>query len=341
MKRIMPAVGGIFFAAFSVAIVVFLLSLSWSALSRIFPENIVNQLFGLANFDFAALGWLLCFIYVAKGSAQRPIAFVMFMVSLLGTLVIVALEIGLSTGWFEMASVMTPLSILLTVMTFLHMAAIYLFHLNDPEVAARIESESDKDAIIDQAQKDTTEALNVLRPGLARQLAQSQVAAALRDLGLPAVVDGVSYALDDPAPASDLAAKPHQEKAREAGAEPTGVKPGLMDWQGWNLFGGRKDEPGHVPAFVVEPESEDGFSLAGIGDRDVMGYGHFKEWNGERWLHTGNWYRSSYQDFKEFAVGRSSKELYPEWYADEWRAMCDNLVLDQVLPIPNAISPQA
>jgi apolipoprotein N-acyltransferase len=190
MKRIMPYVGKILFALFMMAAVVFLLSLSWSALNKIFPDSVVNQIFGLAMFDVAALAWLLAFIYVAQGFNQRSISLVLFGVSLIGTISLVGLEIALSTGWLAYADIAIPLAILLMVMVAGHVTAIYLMHLFDPDVASKIERRADLDQILAQAQTDATAELDRLRPVLAREIAQGMVDEAKRELGFLPVVDG-------------------------------------------------------------------------------------------------------------------------------------------------------
>ena len=86
MKRIMPYVGKILFSLFMLGAIAFLLSLSWSALSKVFPDSVVNQAFGLIMFDVAALAWLMAFIYVAKGFQQRGLSLTMSVISLIGTL---------------------------------------------------------------------------------------------------------------------------------------------------------------------------------------------------------------------------------------------------------------
>jgi hypothetical protein len=190
MKRIMPHVGKLVFAGFMLGVVVFLLSLSWSALSKIFPDSFINQVFGLVNFDIAALAWLLGFIYVAKGFTQRSIALVMFIVSVVGTISLVSIEIALSTGWMAYAAVVVPLSILMTVMLAGHVVATYFFHLSAPDVASEIERQADMDGIYDQAQKDASAELDRLRPELAQELARGMVDSVRRDLGYVPVKGG-------------------------------------------------------------------------------------------------------------------------------------------------------
>ena len=213
MKRILPTVGNIFFTLFVAAIIGFLVSLSWSAMSRVFPESLVNQLFGLANFDIAAAAWLLCFIYVARGEAQRGLALVMFGISMIGVVAVVALEVGISTGVIDVAAVMRPLSIVLTVLTVAHVSAAYWFHLNDMDTQRLIEKQADVDQTIQQAQKDAQQAMNTMRPDLAQKLARMYVDDALRELGLwnaaPLVVDGKLSDLPSPAVGQE-AAQPAQ-----------------------------------------------------------------------------------------------------------------------------------
>lgn len=190
MKRVTPYVGKIVFSLFMIGAIIFLLSLSWSALSRVFPDSFINQIFGLAMFDIAALAWLAAFIYVAEGFNQRSISLVMFGISLIGTVSLVGLEIALSTGWLAYADIATPLAILLTVMVAGHVTAIYLMHLFDPDVASKIERRADIDQIIAQAQTDATAELDRLRPILAREIAQGMVDEAKRELGFLPVVGG-------------------------------------------------------------------------------------------------------------------------------------------------------
>ena len=223
MKRVLPWVGRIFFLLFTLAVFVFLLSLSWSALYLVFPGQIVNQLFGLANFDIAALAWLLAYISVSRGMVQRALCLVMFTVSMVGVLAIVAIEIGVSTETMTTDSVMLPLAIAMTVLTFGHVLAIYIYHLFDTDVQAQIEEQVNVDETIAQAEKDAAESLNVLRPEMARTLAADRVASAYRQLGLshpvynsPTVIDAQVKdvpALPAPVPAETVKATKAAESA--------------------------------------------------------------------------------------------------------------------------------
>lgn len=225
MKRIMPHVGKWFFVVFMAAVIGFLLSLSWSALSRVFPTSLVNQLFGLANFDVAAAAWLLCFIYVARGAVQRSLALVMFLVSMVGVVAVVALEVGISTGVLEIAKVMMPLSITLTVLTVAHVGAIYWFHLNDVDTQHLIEKQADVDETIAQGQKDAQMAMNNMRPKMAKILAANYVDEALRELGIidlrRDVIDGT--VADVPRPA--------QKAVQPVAAARPG--PAMPNWRKW------------------------------------------------------------------------------------------------------------
>jgi hypothetical protein len=96
MKKIMPKIAGLLFGAFLVGVFGLVISLTFSALGRIFPNNFGNQLIGLALFDLAALAWGLAFVYKSESTGQYAIAAIGFIVGLAGTVVMIASEVTLS-----------------------------------------------------------------------------------------------------------------------------------------------------------------------------------------------------------------------------------------------------
>src|SRR3990167_3086002 len=93
MKNVMKYVALILFSLFAVAVFALMMSFSFSALGRVYPDNLLNQGMGLVLFDIGALAWLVVFIYKAVGGLQRAGALVCFALDFLGTLGLVAIEV--------------------------------------------------------------------------------------------------------------------------------------------------------------------------------------------------------------------------------------------------------
>lgn len=185
MKRIFPYVASILFFAFLTAVFLLVISLTFSALGRIFPGNLLNQALGLAMFDIAAAVWLGVLIYTASGFWQRAIALLMFAVSFIGTIGMVAAEVVLvnsaalgTPGWLTQAVAYSFITV-----GALHLGAIYAYHISDPETNLKIELQAEKDEVIQQALKDARAAMNERRPELARNIAAGYVQSVYRELG--------------------------------------------------------------------------------------------------------------------------------------------------------------
>ena len=184
MKSIMKGVGAILFAGFAVAMFGLMISLSFAALANIFPTAPINQYLGLVMFDFAALIWLITFLYRAQGSAQRSIAFALFVTSFAGAIGLVALQVRSGAGLLAAGTATNSVSLIFIAMCVSHLAAIYAFHITAPEVRLSIEIRESQDAVISQALTDARAQLDENRPAMARALGQSHFEQARRELGL-------------------------------------------------------------------------------------------------------------------------------------------------------------
>jgi hypothetical protein len=113
----------------------------------------ITPYFALALFDGGALAWLSAFIYKAKGMQQRTTALLMTCLDLAGVLLMVAGRIF--TGGQELTDIPAGLGQAviygLIGATLLNLAAVYYYHLNEPDTVEAIEAQSLEDELTEEA----------------------------------------------------------------------------------------------------------------------------------------------------------------------------------------------
>src|SRR6185369_5885188 len=96
MKKVFASISKFVAAGFSIAVLALLMSLTYGALQRIFPDSFTNQIWGLVMFDIAAMCWALIFVFQSRSVGQYAAAGIGFIVAFVGTLGMVAAEVILS-----------------------------------------------------------------------------------------------------------------------------------------------------------------------------------------------------------------------------------------------------
>lgn len=185
MKKVLANASGIVFAVFGVAILGLLMSLTYSALQRLFPGNFANQIWGLVMFDIAAMCWALAFVFKSETTGQYAAAAIGFATGFIGTLGMVAAEVILASGTAkdptQIAQWMTYGFIIVTV---IHAALLYFHHAAAPDIHEKINVGVARGEIVTEAIKQATSTLEVQKAELALNIHHEIVSQVKRDLGL-------------------------------------------------------------------------------------------------------------------------------------------------------------
>ena len=197
MQKILKPLAGILFTAFIIGMFLLVISLTFSALGRIFPDNFSNQVIGLVLFDLAALCWGLAFVYRSESVFQYGIAALGFLVGLAGTVVMVASEVMLSAS-----NLTTPPDWIGKAMTYgfigaavIHLILGYAHAAASPEVDAQIRLGASQAEITSEAIRQAEQELESHRAALGDAIRPRLVANIKRNLNLP-VSDAEYAALD-------------------------------------------------------------------------------------------------------------------------------------------------
>ena len=230
MKKILPKIAGILFAAFIGGVFLLVISLTFSALGRLFPDNFANQIIGLVLFDLAALAWGLNFVYGSKSTAQYALSALGFLVGLAGTVVMVASEVMLSAqnlttppAWIAQALVygFIAAAVIHLILGYAHAGA-------SPDVDAQIRLGAAQAEITSEAIAQAEQELETRRAALGNVIRPRLVAGIKRNLNLP-ISDAEYEALGD---AEIIEAKP---KSKAQGASVAGIPVTL-----WNAISGKR-----------------------------------------------------------------------------------------------------
>jgi len=187
MKKVLKPLAGILFTAFIVGMFLLVISLTFSALGRIFPDNFTNQIVGLVLFDLAALAWGLAFVYRSESVFQYGIAALGFLVGLAGTVVMVASEVMLSAS-----NLTTPPEWIGKAMTYgfigaavIHLILGYAHAATSPDVDAQIRLGASQAEITSEAIRQAEAELESRRAALGDIIRPRLVAGIKRNLNLP------------------------------------------------------------------------------------------------------------------------------------------------------------
>ena len=155
MKKLSETIGKILFYIFVIAVAGWTASLTLAEMKAILPNDPITPYFALALFDIGALAWLAAWIGHARGLMQRSVSVIMLVIDLGG---VVLLSAGrLLAGGQSMIEV--PASMAAAVIygvigaTLANLAAIYIFHISDPDIMEDIETSILEDTLRAEAMK--------------------------------------------------------------------------------------------------------------------------------------------------------------------------------------------
>ncbi len=184
MKKLVPYIAAFFFAVFVLGIFAAMMFYSWQGLANIFPNDLLGQGFGMLLFDVAALVWFAAMVYRSRSIGQYVVSFIGFLVGLVGTLGLIGIEIGLSSGMLEREAMVKPLTYIFIGVLVGHVVLVYSHHASAPEMAADISLGVEKAKITGRAEEAATRYLTENIEGLARPIAAELIQRVKDDLGL-------------------------------------------------------------------------------------------------------------------------------------------------------------
>jgi len=186
MKKVLGAMSGIIFAVFSIAILGMLMSFTWGALGKLFPDNFVNQMWGMVMFDIAAMCWALAFVFKSSSVGQYAAAGIGFIIAFLGTLLMVTAEVIMGGQTFVQNVNMGQYLVYgFVIVTAIHAALIYLHHASAPEIHEKINIGIARGEITTEAIRQATAELDEQKADLARTISGRISNDVKRDLNLP------------------------------------------------------------------------------------------------------------------------------------------------------------
>jgi len=192
MKKVLAQTTAYIFGAFGIAIIGLLMSLTYQAMQRIFPNNFGNQIWGLVLFDIAAITWALAFVFHSKSTGQYAVSAIGFLAGFLGTLGMVAAEVLLSGQTLtpdQTARIAQWIVYIFIGATILQAALIYAHHGSAPDISEKIEVGIARGEIVTEARKQATAALDTEKVNLAITLRNEIIAQVKRDLDIPILAD--------------------------------------------------------------------------------------------------------------------------------------------------------
>ena len=194
MKKVLAQATKFIFAAFGLAVLGLLMSLTYSALQRVFPDSFANQMWGLVLFDIAAICWALAFVFHSGTVGQYAVSGVGFLTAFIGTLGMVAAEVMLS-GQTLVAADAARIGQWMVYgfigVTALHVIFLYAHHFFSQDIHEKINVGIARGEIVTEAIKQAEKTLDVEKAELAHSITQDIVSQVKRDLGLMPIDDTI------------------------------------------------------------------------------------------------------------------------------------------------------
>jgi hypothetical protein len=207
MKKLTATIGKILFYIFIAAVMGWTASLTIGEMKAILPNDPITPFFALALFDGGALAWLAAWTGGARGLMQRSISVIMLVIDLAG---VVLLSAGrLLAGGQTMTDI--PASLAAAVIygvigaTLANLAAIYVFHISDPDIMENIEVAILEDTIRAEAMKQAQQNIEAQAQQLGAIMAARATGKLKYRLNLPMATDEAQAVIDAPA---DIPATP-------------------------------------------------------------------------------------------------------------------------------------
>jgi hypothetical protein len=203
MTKLLGPLAKTLFALFVLGVFAGVMYYSFRALGMIFPGDLIGQLFGMVLFDVAALTWFLVFVKESHSTMQYVFSIIGFMVGIVGTLGLVAIEVGISSNQLLPADVAKPLNYIFIAVLIAHLLLTYAYHAAAPAIAADISMGVERARIMARAEKDAEKLLIDNQHLLAEPLAAEHVRRVMQDLNLQkrdaGVIEGRAYDVVEPA----------------------------------------------------------------------------------------------------------------------------------------------
>ena len=200
MKKLSTTIGKIFFYIFILAVMGWTASLTIAEMKAILPNDPITPFFALALFDGGAIAWLMAWIGHARGLMQRSISVIMLVIDLGG---VVLLSAGrLLAGGQTMADI--PASLAAAVIygvigaTLFNLAAIYVFHVSDPDIMEDIETAILEDTLRAEAMKQAQQNIEAQAQKLGAILAARATGKLKYRLALPMADDEARAVIEAP-----------------------------------------------------------------------------------------------------------------------------------------------
>jgi hypothetical protein len=190
MKKVLASMSKFIAGGFSIAVLALLMSLTYGALQRIFPDSFSNQMWGLVMFDIAAMCWALMFVFQSKSVGQYAAAGIGFIVAFLGTLGMVGAEVllsGADLAQIDTAQIGKWMIYGFIVVTAIHALLVYVHHGTAPEIAEQINVGVARGEVVSTAITNATRAIEAEKEELSQAIYNDIIFQVKRDLGLTPV----------------------------------------------------------------------------------------------------------------------------------------------------------
>lgn len=168
--------------------------LTVSFLTMVLPASFwMVPYLGLVIFDGGMLGWMVVFLYLAEGSAQRSIAMFMTLFNLAGVGLMTISEIVMGGQTFATIPPMlgTVAIWAVGIWTFVNVGSVIAFHLASPSARLSAAIQDEKDLIVDDALKNMRNRRDTNAHALADGLGNHLYGVLLRELTADDDRDGV------------------------------------------------------------------------------------------------------------------------------------------------------
>lgn len=152
---------------FFISVVLWTASLTLEVMSYVLPNNPVVKYFALAIYDIGALVWLGLYTYQAKGTPQRGISLLLFMVDFAGVVLMTAGGVYLGGQTLASVPVWMGGAIVNAVIfsTLANVGGAYYYHLSNPGTREAIQAQELEDHL-------TAEAMRQARANVQREARQ-------------------------------------------------------------------------------------------------------------------------------------------------------------------------
>lgn len=201
MKKLLPNFAGVLFGLFMLGVAGATLYYSFNGLKLIFPDDLAGVLFGMMLFDFAVFTWFMVFVSKCESTMQYVFSGIGFLIGLVGTLGLVGIEIGLSSGMLVQGTMAKPLTYIFVGVLIGHLLLIYAHHVSAPNISASISMGVEIAKVMEEGEKQADEEMKLRVSELGRVMAQRRLDDAYRQMNvrpnIPNVIDAKALPVFD------------------------------------------------------------------------------------------------------------------------------------------------